>query len=82
MSTKDSRALRLFRNHSLAELEAMLHRVQADPVSQANGTNGLYILTQRAVRLCDDITWAMYYHRRPQGNTTMETPVAEPGKNW
>ena len=82
MSTKDSRALRLSRKHSLAELESMLHRVQDDPVSQANGTNGLYILTQKAVRLCDDITWAMYYHRRPRGNATMQTPGDEPGKNW
>ena len=71
MAAKESRALRLRRKHSIEELEVMLHGVQADPDNQANGRNGLYLLMPKAMKLCEDITWAMYYHRRPKGNAVM-----------
>jgi hypothetical protein len=64
------RALRLHQLHSREELVAMLERVTNDPESQAKD-GGIHLYTRKARKLIDDITWAIYWHGAPQGNTRM-----------
>lgn len=73
-----SRALRLHESHTRAELVAMLRELKVDPESQQQ--DGIHLLTPKARRLHDDITWAIYWHDTPRGNTRMN--ASQPETKW
>lgn len=76
-----SRALRLHDKHTFAELGAMLDDIKADPASR-EGAKGLFIYNDKAIRKMADIGWAMYWHRRPRGNTHMQPGTPDKGRLW
>jgi len=60
----------------------MLNDIKASPESK-EGAKPMYKYNPRALKTMDEITWAMYYHRRREStsNGAMQAG-SEPVKNW
>jgi hypothetical protein len=63
MTKREPLRLKLYRTRTIDQLESMLSDIKADPESK-EGANPMYLYNRRAMKLMDEITWAMYYHRR------------------
>jgi len=65
-------AVKLYRNHTIAELTAMQERICADPKNRMP-EGSLYLYRPQARRKLDAIRWAITYHlrdRKSKGETT------------
>lgn len=73
-----SRALRLHKKHSRAEIAQKISDLKNDPASWAPGGTSM---TKKAQSLHADLLWAHYWHCAPHGNDRIRTGP-EQGKWW
>ena len=74
------RALRLCERHTREELLAMEESVKNDPESYKEAT-GLYLYNNKALKMLEDIRWALYWKRNPKGNRIIRQGPNQ-GKYW
>lgn len=65
--------------YSRKRLVAMLDEVKDDAASKSQD-DSIHIYNSRARKLINDITWAIYWHDAPQGNTRMQ--ANKPQEKW
>lgn len=57
-----TRALDLYKKHSLEELAAMREAVVMDPASKNTQPGSVYLFSPKARKKLDDLAWAVRYH--------------------
>lgn len=57
-----SRALALYKKHSLEELAAMREAVVTDPANRNTQPGSIYLFSPKARKKLDELAWAVRYH--------------------
>lgn len=69
-----SRALDLYKKHSLEELAAMREEVTRDPANKNTQPGSIYLFSPKARKLLDDLAWAVRYHLDGKTDSKRGTP--------